>query len=208
MKKVWGDRPSELALMAYNYLSQSIRYKSNKDIFILDIGCGYGRDAIFLASKLPCHILGVDSSEEGIAMARASLSGELKKRIELLAYDFSRVNDKYDVIFAANLYEGLKPAGRAKLTDTIKRCLKTGGVFFLSALSVNDPQHSSRAEDNNKTSVPDADYSHLHFSTREGLEKDFSFLKIHALYEREYEEPRAKGANHHHISWLLLGSTE
>jgi SAM-dependent methyltransferase len=204
-KKIWGDRPSELALLASNFLNQSTWFKNHKDLFILDIGCGYGRDAVFLASRLPCHILGVDSSEEGLALAREALSADLKKRIELLCYDFSRVNDKYDVIMASNLYEGLKAPGRAKLIETVKRCLKSGGVLFLSTLSVCDPQHATHSHAENKTGEPLTNYRHLHFATRAEMEREFAFLDISLLYEREYAEPRAAGENHHHISWLLMG---
>ena len=76
-KRVWGDRPSEAALFTYNYLKQSRQFHDSKDIFVLDMGCGYGRDAVFLAHDLPCHVLGLDSSEKAIEMARESLPKEI-----------------------------------------------------------------------------------------------------------------------------------
>jgi SAM-dependent methyltransferase len=203
-KKVWGDQPSELALFAYSYLKESRQFGTNNDIFILDMGCGYGRDAMFLAQKLPSHILGLDNSEKAIEMARESLPAGLEKRIELLNYDFSHVSDKYDVILASNLYQVLKPDERGKLRETAKRCLKAGGRFFLSTLSVHDPQHSGGIPiEEEPNSVYDRRY--LHLSTREELEADFDFLDISALFEREYYEQRTTDS-HHHISWILMGS--
>jgi SAM-dependent methyltransferase len=204
-RKIWGDKPSELAIYAYNYLKQSTRFKGASDIFILDMGCGYGRDAIFLAQNLPCHILGLDSSEKAIEMARESLPKEIEKRIELLCYDFSQVTDKYDVILASNLYQLLRPEERTQLRETVKRCLKAKGVFFLSTLSVKDPQHSGKGEPVEGDVNSYLGEKYHHFCTRQELEKDFEFLNIHALFEREYNESRSTNS-HHHISWILLGS--
>ncbi len=203
-KKVWGDKPSELAVIAYNYLRESQGFRNRKDIFILDLGCGYGRDAIFLAQNLPCHILGLDNSQAAIDMSKHSLKGDLEKRVELLCYDFTNVSDKYDVIFVSNLYPLLRPEERAKLRETVKRCLKPDGVLFLSTFSVHDPQHFGKG-----TPVADEPNSffenrYLHLSTREELENDFDFLNISALYERQFHEPRST-RDHDHVSWIMMG---
>jgi cyclopropane fatty-acyl-phospholipid synthase-like methyltransferase len=204
-KKVWGDQPSKLAMFVYNFLAQSTQFRDKKDIFVLDLGCGYGRDAIFLANNLPCHVLGIDNSGKAIEMARESLSQEMVKRVELLCYDFSRVNDRYDIILASSLYQILKPEDRDKLRETVKRCLKSDGLLFLSTLSIHDPQHFGQGTpiENDPNSFQQEKY--IHFSTREELEKDFDFLNISALFEREYHEPRSSGVDHHHISWILIG---
>jgi len=206
-KRVWGDRPSEAAVFAYNYLKQSQQFSKSNDIFILDLGCGYGRDAIFLAQGLPCHILGLDSSERAIELARESLPKGMEKRIELLNFDFSHVNDKYDVILISNLYQELKPEERAKLRDTIKRCLKKDGILFLGTLSTRDPQHFGKGspvtKEANSFIIND---EYFHFCTRAELEKDFDFLNIFALFEREYQGPHIPD-DHHHIVWMLMGRT-
>ena len=203
-KRIWGDKPSELAIITYNYLKESQGFGNRKDIFVLDLGCGYAQDAVFLAQKLPCHILGLDNSQEAIDIARQSLSGDLEKRIELLCYDFSKVSDKYDVIFVSNLYHLLKPDEMSVLRDIVKRSLKSDGVFFLSTLSVRDPQHFYRNTGVSHKANTFSDDSYLHLSTREELEKDFDFLNISALYEREYSEPNLI-QNKNHISWILMG---
>jgi cyclopropane fatty-acyl-phospholipid synthase-like methyltransferase len=203
-KKTWGDRPSELAILASNYLKECSQFKGAADIFILDLGCGYGRDAIFLAQNLPCHILGLDSSTQTIEIGRESLPKDLEKRVELLSYDFSHVRDKYDVIFTANLYHLLTPDSRIKLRQTVKRCLKAGGLLFLSALSVNDPEHFGKGTPVENETNSFLDERYLHFSTRLEMEKAFDFLDVHALFEWEYREESSTGT-HHHVSWILMG---
>jgi cyclopropane fatty-acyl-phospholipid synthase-like methyltransferase len=207
-KKIWGEKPSELAHFAVSYLKQSSRFQGISDLYILDLGCGYGRDAVYLANHLPCYILGLDDSEKAISLASDFISQKLKKRIELLCYDFTHVSDKYDVILASNLYQILNKETRIKLIDTVKRCLKTNGIFLMSTLSVRDPQHSAESGtpvENEQNTFISARGIGLHLATREELEKAFDFLNIHSLFESEYDEPRST-ENHHHISWMLMGS--
>ena len=203
--KVWGESPSILAVFAYTFLAQSTRFQKNQDLFILDIGCGYGRDAFFLAQNLPCHVLGVDNSEKAIEMAQKSLPRDLKKKVELLCYDFKQVNDRYDIILASNLYQVLKPNEREQLRETMRRCLNGKSLLFLSTLSLRDPHHSGKGTpvENDPHSFMQEKYIHL--STREDMEKDFDFLNINALFEREYNEPHSSGGDHQHISWILVG---
>jgi cyclopropane fatty-acyl-phospholipid synthase-like methyltransferase len=207
-KKVWGEKPSELAHFAVSTLKHSSRFQGKSDLFILDLGCGYGRDAVYLANHLPCHILGLDNSQKAISMAADFISEKLKKRIELLCYDFTHVSDKYDVIVASNLYQIINKETRHKLAETVKRCLKTDGVFFMSTLSVRDPQHSTEGgtpvEEDQNTFISARGIG-IHLATRDELEKAFNFLNISALFEREYDEPRST-ESHHHISWILMGS--
>jgi cyclopropane fatty-acyl-phospholipid synthase-like methyltransferase len=203
-KRVWGNEPSELALFASNILQQGIRYQKN--LGILDLGCGYGRDAMFLARNLKCYILGIDNSETAIAMAKESIPKELESRIELLPYDFSVVVDKYDVIFVSSLYHLLRPFERTKLRETIRRCLSKQGALFLSTLSVRDPQEFGKGTpvEGDENSFMDEKFHH--FSTRSELESDFDFLNISALFERDYRESHSTGETHRHISWILYGN--
>jgi cyclopropane fatty-acyl-phospholipid synthase-like methyltransferase len=206
-KKVWGEKPSELAHFAVNYLKQSSKFHAKSDLFVLDMGCGYGRDAVYMANHLPCHILGLDNSEKAISLAKDFISEKMKKRIELLCYDFTHVSDKYDVIMASNLYQIINKETRASLIETVKRCLKADGLFFMSTLSINDPQHigdGAPVEDEPNTLISSRGV-YIHLSSRKELEEAFDFLNISALFEREYDEPRTSDS-HHHISWLMMGS--
>ncbi len=204
-KKIWGEKPSELAVYAFNFLKHSSQFRDSPDIFILDLGCGYGRDSIFLAQELPCHILGVDNSRKAINLARESLPGELSKRIEFLCYDFSRVADKYDIILCSNLYSILKPGERVKFREIVKNCLRSNGILFLSAFSVNDSHHQKRGStaENESSTLPDDKYVRLF--TREELEQDFNFLNISALFERPYTERRST-RDHRHVIWAMMGA--
>jgi SAM-dependent methyltransferase len=205
-KHVWGDIPSELASFAVDYLQQALPHM--KGVSILDIGCGYGRDALYLSQHIDCKILGIDSSKEAIEMALHNLSGNTTGNIEFRCYSFTRLGlsgDKYDIVFMSNLYQLLKSPQRIELQEVVKGVLRPGGLLFLSTLSLNDPEHRGRGAPIAGEVNSYMDGKYLHFCTREELESDFSYLDIKKLIEHEYYEPRANGETHHHISWLLAG---
>jgi len=203
-QRVWGDRPSALAAFACHYL-QDIK-SSDKPTEILDLGCGYGRDAIYFSLSLNCRILGIDNSKEAIEMAGKGLRGELNSRVKFKCCDFRQINEgKFDVVFASNFYHLLKMEERLALRNTIKKRLKPGGMLFLSMLSPRDPEHFGKGKPVEDEANSFQDEKFLHFCTREEIERDFSFLTINELSEREYFEPRSYGQVHHHILWILMG---
>src|SRR4030042_114114 len=201
-QQVWGDKPSELATFACNYL-QEIK-PSNKAIDILDLGCGYGRDAIYLARNIKGNVFGIDSSSEAIEMARKALADDLESRARFQCGDFRQMPEgKFDIVFTSNVYHLLKMEERQALRNTIKKRLKPGGMLFLSTLSPHDPEHFGKGKPVENEANSFHDQRFLHFCTREELETDFSFLTIKKLFEHEYDEPRSNGEVHHHILWLL-----
>ena len=199
---IWGERPSELAVAMVKYLRG---HKINDTMAsILDMGCGYGRDALYFLGQLRCEILGIDISEKAIDMAKkAAIS---RKNVKFLRSDFTELSkDSYDIIHISNLYQLLRRSQREELRRMVMKVIKPNGLLFLSTLSISDPEHYGK-----KVPVPDepnsfVDKVFLHFCTRTELEHDFNFLNIRELYEHEYYEPRAAGETHHHISWILIG---
>jgi SAM-dependent methyltransferase len=201
---VWGNRPSALASFACHYL-QRVK-PSGKVIDILDLGCGYGRDATYLARNIDCRILGIDNSGEAIEMAKKELSADLESRIRFQCGDFRQVPEgKFQIVFASNFYHLLKMKERQAFRNTIKRSLKPGGMLFLSTLSPSDPEHFGKGKPVEDEDNSFQDQRFLHFCTREELERDFNYLIIEELSEHEYYEPRSNGEVHHHILWILLG---
>jgi cyclopropane fatty-acyl-phospholipid synthase-like methyltransferase len=206
-QRLWGDRPSALAAFACHYLQHA--KPSGKAVEILDIGCGYGRDAKYFARSLDCHVIGIDSSSEAINMARKGLAADLESRLKFECGDFKQLTDgKFDIIFASNFYHLLNKEDRPALRETIRKRLQPGGMLFLSMLSPRDPEHYGKGKpvDDDDNSFKDEVF--LHFCTRDELETDFRFLTIKELSEHEYYEPRSTGEVHHHFIWLLVGQNQ
>jgi cyclopropane fatty-acyl-phospholipid synthase-like methyltransferase len=203
-QRIWGDSPSALAAFACHYL-QGVK-PSHKAIELLDIGCGYGRDATYLARNINCRIFGIDNSSEAIEMARKALAEDLESRITFQCCDFRQIPEgEFEIVFASNFYHLLKMEERQALINTIKKRLKPGGMLFLSTLSPNDPEHFGKGKPVENEANSFHDQRFLHFCTKEELESDFSFLTIKKLSQHEYYEPRSNGEVHHHFIWILVG---
>jgi SAM-dependent methyltransferase len=205
-QRVWGDRPSALAAFACRYLREA--KISGGDIQVLDIGCGYGRDALFIARSLNCYVLGIDNSSAAIEMALKAAGSDSASRAKFQCCDFKQLGGgKFDIMFASNFYHLLRSGERKSLRHIIKKKLKPGGMLFLSTLSPRDPEHFGKGKPVESEINSYVDERFLHFCTQEELEKDFNFLTIKELSEREYFEPRSNGEVHHHILWILVGTS-
>jgi len=203
-KRVWGDKPSELAVFACRHL-RKIKTRP-EDVEILDVGCGYGRDAVYLARSLKCRVSGIDKAQEAIEMAQNALADDIKSSVKFQCRDFKQgIDGKYGIVFASNLYQLLDTKNRHAFRAVVKKSLPRGGKLFLSTLSVSDPEHFGKGKHVPTESNSFIDERFLHFCTGEELRKDFGFLKIEQLLEHKYDEPRSSGQTHHHVSWLLTG---
>ena len=205
-KRIWGNNPSELAVIAASYLKT--HFPLTEKLQIIDIGCGYGQDTFYLFSQLGWPILEIDKSEAAIQMATDAASGK-RKDISFRCCDFKDVREEaLDILFAANFYQVLKPDDREAFRQTIKKILRPCGLLFLNSLSVNDGEEYGKG-----ISVPSECNSfigdkYLQFCTRKELLDDFRFLDIQELHEYTYDEPHEKGPTHHHTSWILIGKSK
>ncbi|MBI5115572.1 class I SAM-dependent methyltransferase [Candidatus Poribacteria bacterium] len=205
-ERIWGEGPSILAVAALEYLRS--HRPPGESFSILDIGCGYGRDAFYLLDNCKCSVRGIDISKKAIEIASKTVVDNRKQGVEFELRDFRELTQNvYDIVFVSNLYQLLNKEGRNDLRQAAREALKPGGLFFLSTLSVSDPEHRGKgvAIPGEPNSFQDRVY--LHLCTKEELAEDFAFLDIEELREREYDEPRATGETHHHISWILIGKS-
>ncbi|MGC8579871.1 MAG: class I SAM-dependent methyltransferase [bacterium] len=201
---IWGEKPGELAKVAVQYLQKNDSVKENDNL--LDIGCGYGRDTFYLSDNLKCKILGIDVSEQAIEIAINIARKTKRTNITFRCLNFTSLKQgKFDVIFASNVYQILGLNERKAFRSMIKKTLKPHGFFFLSTLSTKDPEHYGKGVRIAHEENSFKDEKYIHFCTGEELTKDFGFLNIKELYEYAYDEPRANGETHHHVSWILIG---
>ncbi len=200
---LWGEGPSELGKITVNYIKA--QRLDQKELNILDIGCGYGRDAFFLSKNINCKVTGVDSSKEAIKLANDTLLNDNQDKIEFKCSNFKDLEEKCDIVLSANFYQILKKKERNEFIEKMNTILKPGGLLFLSTLSVNDPEHSGKGTPVSGEPNSYKMGTYVHLCDENELKRDFSFLNIQELYELEFLEPRASGKTHHHKSWILIG---
>jgi SAM-dependent methyltransferase len=200
---VWGDTPSEIARRAVADLTGRGLHRAG--LRVLDIGCGYGRDLVYLRDRLDAVFIGVDASPAALDLARDRLADDPRVELRL-----ARLQDielgRFDVLLAANVYHLLQPPQRDLFRRLVLGHLRPGGLLYLSTASVRDPQHygAGRAVPGEAHSFIDRGY--LHFSTGDELAGELGgLLRIDVLEEIEYREPRTDGRDHHHVSWIVIG---
>jgi SAM-dependent methyltransferase len=200
-KQIWGERPSELALEA----SKRLIYAKGKPYRVLDIGCGYGRDSVFVAKSLGFRVLGIDVSEKAIEMAKENAVNAQAMKAEFKLTDFRELRGHFDVILVSNLFHLLPPEGRRDLAAHATRLLVPEGRLFLNAISVNDKEHYGVGTPvQGEEHTWDDNGKRIHLSTEAELRGAFPELALKELYEHDYEEPHPGARTHYHKAWMLV----
>ena len=111
---------------------------------VLDVGCGQGRDALFLA-ELGYDVTGIDASQRGIGQMLAAAKARHLSLNGIVAdfynYDFSQT---YDVIVLDSILHFHKKdlARELALLDTLTARLNSGGLicFFVHKSKAKEQQ--------------------------------------------------------------------
>jgi SAM-dependent methyltransferase len=205
-RQIWGEQPSELALFTARYLK--ISDLSESGFSMIDLGCGYGRDAVYLRDQFNCNILGLDKASEAIKMAQANTKNQASVRFECSDFFTAAPSGSYDIVYASNMYQLLRPGERQQFRKLASELARPGGYLFLSTLSNTDPEHAGKGKPVPGEANSFIDQKYLHLCNEDELREDFSFLNIRVLSEHKYNEPRSNGQVHHHISWLLAAQAK
>ncbi len=112
---------------------------------VLDLGCGNGRNLIFLAREFGVRGQGLDSSTAAIAEARRAGDGlPLKFEARSIAGDLPGEDDSFDLALDMMTSHFLNAAERGHLRDEIHRLLRPGGWLFMKTFLLDDDLHSAR----------------------------------------------------------------
>jgi len=97
----------------------------------LELGCGNGRDAKYIVSKVAAgNYIGVDASEGLLALAKAKVtSGEFRLG-DIRALEFSP--ETFGVIFSFASLLHVNHEEMEKIIEKCHRWLKIGGILFIS----------------------------------------------------------------------------
>ncbi len=107
---------------------------------VLDVGCGNGDNALFLASR-GHQVWGVDSAPTAVAMARRK-SQELGFPATFLVKDalhLSEIGRAFDTVIDSGLFHTLADPDRPDFVRNVSLVLKPGGTYFMLAFSELEP---------------------------------------------------------------------
>jgi tellurite methyltransferase len=141
---VWGDKPSLLLQAVYERVENSAEF--------LDLGCGQGRDSLFMLKK-GFSVTAVDKSQEGLNRIAEYIKNEglPPKKIVLVCEDvkdFAIEKNKFTIISAFNVLQFLPKIEALLVIDRIKNNLISGGYVIISGFLVSDPLYQKNSQKN------------------------------------------------------------
>lgn len=100
---------------------------------VLELGCGPGRNAIYLA-ELGFKVDAVDLSSEGLQWARerANDKGVHVNFIQGNIFKLDIPHDEYDLIYDSGCFHHVPPHRRVSYLHLLNNCLKSGGHFAIT----------------------------------------------------------------------------
>lgn len=115
---------------------------------VLDVGCGLGGSALWLARNLGCSVLGLNISPVQVAMAAEKARAEgLDGRVEFKVSDANHLElpgESFDAVWVIECSEHL--ADKARFISNCARVLKRGGALALCAWLRAEPLASPGGE--------------------------------------------------------------
>ena len=177
----WGLEPAL-------FLDELIRVanKSADELTVLDIGCGEGKDAVYMAQQ-GCKVTAFDLTESGI---RKLNKLALNRSVEIEAFvadinDFE-INKQYDIIYSTGTIQYLFDENIPSFFNKINDMTKIGGIVYFNVF-VEKPFLEL---------PPDWDKEEKMWKTGK-LFSYFSDWKIHTIKEFIFED-NSGGVKHYH----------
>lgn len=100
---------------------------------VLELGCGNGRNAVYLTSK-GCDVIAVDLSQEAINWGR-EIAKKRGMQVQFICdsiFDISIAEEGYDFIYDAGCFHHILPHRRFTYLELIKKALKPGGYLGMT----------------------------------------------------------------------------
>jgi cyclopropane-fatty-acyl-phospholipid synthase len=107
---------------------------------VLDIGCGWGGLALYLARVANVEVVGLTLSEEQhkVATRRAKEAG-LEDKVTFKLLDYRQEEERFDRIVSVGMFEHVGVQHFKQYFSAIKRLLKDDGVALLHSIGRREP---------------------------------------------------------------------
>lgn len=147
-KNIWGDNlhmgipPHEGASLQESMDNTNVVMAEaanlSADDRVIDLGCGYGSTARYIASKYGCEVIGQTISNEELKLAQERAQNSDARHLLTFEWgDFHNVeypDNSFDVVWSQEAF--LHGADKAKILSECYRVLKPGGTLIFSDILV------------------------------------------------------------------------
>lgn len=162
------------------------------ELCVLDIGCGEGKDAVYMAQR-GCKVTAFDVTESGIRKAKL-LAQQRSVAIDAFVADINdfEINGQFDIIYSTGTIQYLFDDNIAPFFEKIERLTKKGGIVYFNVF-VDKPFLEL---------PPDWDKEEKMWKTGE-LFRYFGDWKIHTIKEVIFED-NSGGVKHYHCMDTIM----
>lgn len=101
---------------------------------VLDIGCGWGGLAAYMAKEYGVTVVGVTISKEQQQLAQKRCEG---LPVQIMLQDYRDLNEEFDRIVSVGMFEHVGPKNYRTYFNVVNRCLKKDGLFLLHCIGSN-----------------------------------------------------------------------
>ena len=109
----------------------------SKDDHVLDIGCGWGGFAKYMAERYGSRVTAINISEKQIGYAKEFCKG---LPVEILECDYRDLRGSFDKIVSIGMFEHVGYKNYRTFMKAVHRCLKDTGIFLLHTIGGNESQ--------------------------------------------------------------------
>ncbi|KAI9911063.1 hypothetical protein PsorP6_008833 [Peronosclerospora sorghi] len=105
---------------------------------VLEIGCGWGGLAYFLAKEYGVHVTGITISNEQLKGAREWAESNGVSELTSFEYcDYRKMHGQFDRVVSIAMIEAVGYKNLDEYFNVIKRCLKDGGLALVHSIAAN-----------------------------------------------------------------------
>jgi cyclopropane-fatty-acyl-phospholipid synthase len=137
-----GMTLEEAQLAKYERLCEQLRLSPADHV--LEIGSGWGANAVYIAKRYGCRVTSVTISAEQYQLATERVKKEgLENLVEIRLQDYRKLSGKYDKIVSVEMLEAV---GHRYLDTYFSKChelLKWDGVLALQVITCPDSRYES-----------------------------------------------------------------
>ena len=113
----------------------SRKLKLEPGMTVLDVGCGWGGLARYMAEKHGVRVVGVSVSEEQIRLGQAACKGH---DIELRVQDYRDVPEKFDRIVSVGMFEHVGVKYHRPFFQKMRESMTDDGLFLLHTIGFHN----------------------------------------------------------------------
>lgn len=206
------DRPQNFLVQFIKYLKKEKKFPIN-DLKILDLGCGTGRNANYLAEK-GNQVVGVDIAANALKIGeeraqKLGLESAVKYLCQSIGAELPFADNDFDLILDITSSNSLNDFERGIYLKECQRVLRPGGFMILRALCKDGDQNVKKLLELSPGKEVDT-----YFLKELGLtERVFSEIDLRKLYEpyfifdkliKDIGYPRVDGRIYKRKYWLAV----